>query len=47
MAPDVCVCASEPRQRAREGIDLSPDSKLEPKKCGGFGGSEWDSDPRC
>lgn len=31
------VCASEASQRAREGIDLSPDSKLEPKKCGGFG----------
>lgn len=31
------MCAREPSQRAREGIDLSPDSKLEPKKCGGFG----------
>lgn len=31
------MCASEESQRAREGIDLSPDSKLEPKEYGEFG----------
>lgn len=41
------MCASEASQRARQGIDLSPDSKLEPKKCGGFGVLSGTQDPRC